>query len=531
MESYRKETELQKRKNILRKPAEKTCTDASQKRKMTDSEQKIIQKQKRTNEIKKFEAKNNKATNTGRTDKNIQMFSKSGRIFPNEKRPSRNKYDFTNSPPQVIHHQQADSKMQKPKMIGLDRTEFEKTIEVGTFTESFRESSDHENTQKNFEKSIRTKSAFDQIDPPQKNIKSDSIQPKAEETRSKIISDDSSRISDHNLDRHFDQSRDRAAESANRVRLPNRAGPKRNLHFPREEAETADSLSQFQKQRSIFDNNLEKQEQQSRRSTEKSRSNQEPKRRNSQIILSKTPKTGPQDRSPKKPKTLQPTLPTNSKSRANWRKKTESEHAAQAALEKYFSQIRNDSRTEISKKVLGVSKYIKKNSKHRSLRYFCRHFEKIKRKPRSYSRITKLQLIYDFVRLKKSFLLRNVQLLVLVLATHCAHQSAVKRLLQINTGEGKTLIIQCVALFHVLCARPVDIVTSTGVLARDNCADFAELLRGTCVSVDRICAKAQSHGPKHKRQKCYSADVVYGTCHQFCVDILAEYDDFEPVRV
>jgi surface antigen len=90
---------------------------------------------------------------------------------------------------------------------------------------------------------------------------------------------------------------------------------------------------------------------------------------------------------------------------------------------------------------------------------------------------------------------------------------------KINTGEGKSTIIQFFAAYKVLCGNKVDIVSSSPVLAERDARDtnkklFYDQLNITVGAVTD--------------EDAYSRDIVYGDTTQFSADILLQ--DYEFIR-
>ena len=103
------------------------------------------------------------------------------------------------------------------------------------------------------------------------------------------------------------------------------------------------------------------------------------------------------------------------------------------------------------------------------------------------------------------------------------------RLLQVKTGEGKSLITAMLAAGKVLLTqKPVDIITSSSILAKrdassaDGQKKFFELLSISCAD---NCFR-QSTGTK----ECYKSDVVYGDTLNFQADYLRTVFKGENIR-
>ncbi len=98
-----------------------------------------------------------------------------------------------------------------------------------------------------------------------------------------------------------------------------------------------------------------------------------------------------------------------------------------------------------------------------------------------------------------------------------------KILVQVSTGEGKSLIVAGVAIFYALSGRKVDIVTSNDVLAlRDSSlkgtdGGLRELYEYFDVGVANNCSQSQDD-----RAKAYNSAVVYGELANFQRDYLLD---------
>ena len=90
------------------------------------------------------------------------------------------------------------------------------------------------------------------------------------------------------------------------------------------------------------------------------------------------------------------------------------------------------------------------------------------------------------------------------------------RLIQVSTGEGKTIIIAMFAALNVAMKRDVDIVTSSKVLAEENEKEQREFYR--------IIGMTSSHNILRGdgAKACYKSDVVYGDLLHFIGDDLRD---------
>jgi preprotein translocase subunit SecA len=139
-----------------------------------------------------------------------------------------------------------------------------------------------------------------------------------------------------------------------------------------------------------------------------------------------------------------------------------------------------------------------------------------------------LSVAFLAVQLKEKHHLRDAQLLAVLIFVSSANQQSGsqigRRMAQISTGEGKTLITALLVVYHVLDnwsngRRFVDIITSSSVLAEENVKEmqwffdlFGIVVANNC---DAACTEDES-----LRCKRYNSDVIYGDMSSFQRDIL-----------
>jgi preprotein translocase subunit SecA len=123
----------------------------------------------------------------------------------------------------------------------------------------------------------------------------------------------------------------------------------------------------------------------------------------------------------------------------------------------------------------------------------------------------------DMVDLKIEFLrgyrLRNTQKVAVLLIL----LNTKGTVLQVNTGEGKSLIVAAIAIIKVLSGKKVDIVTSSPVLAKRDAAAIQDL----CAQFD-ITASHNCDGQLEHRREAYKNDIIYGDISGFQRDVLLD---------
>ena len=113
--------------------------------------------------------------------------------------------------------------------------------------------------------------------------------------------------------------------------------------------------------------------------------------------------------------------------------------------------------------------------------------------------------------------IRDVQLMAYFLFIDSF--SADGRLANIGTGEGKSLIVQMLAIARVLEGKTVDCITSNTVLAERDAKAAEEIFSYFDVSVSNNC-DAKANANMDSRKSRYDSDVVYGDTASFQRDIL-----------
>ncbi|XP_046637528.1 uncharacterized protein LOC124315861 [Daphnia pulicaria] len=139
-----------------------------------------------------------------------------------------------------------------------------------------------------------------------------------------------------------------------------------------------------------------------------------------------------------------------------------------------------------------------------------------------------LSVAFLAVELKEKHHLRDAQLLAVLIFVSSANQQSGsqigRRMAQISTGEGKTLITALLVVYHVLNnwsngRRFVDIITSSSVLAEENVKEMQWFFDLFGIVVANNCDAACT-GDESLRCKRYNSDVIYGDMSSFQRDIL-----------
>ena len=93
---------------------------------------------------------------------------------------------------------------------------------------------------------------------------------------------------------------------------------------------------------------------------------------------------------------------------------------------------------------------------------------------------------------------------------------------QINTGEGKTIIIAFLAIIKALEGKKIDILTSSCVLAERDAKEMKDFYNLFGLSVDYCKTNNDKELRENKLEhfNCYNADIVYGDTLSFEGDIL-----------
>ncbi|KAK4037171.1 hypothetical protein OUZ56_029212 [Daphnia magna] len=140
--------------------------------------------------------------------------------------------------------------------------------------------------------------------------------------------------------------------------------------------------------------------------------------------------------------------------------------------------------------------------------------------------------VYEFlavasraVELAKGYKPRDVQMLAVIMFVMGEDRGnkKIKRMAQISTGEGKTLITALLAIYHVLRHwnkdRHVNVITSSSVLAEASVSEIQYLYDQFGVSLSNNCDLACAKDDRLRKER-YNSHVIYGDLPSFMRDIL-----------
>ena len=143
--------------------------------------------------------------------------------------------------------------------------------------------------------------------------------------------------------------------------------------------------------------------------------------------------------------------------------------------------------------------------------------QKVKKAPNKVSQNEMLAVIQRAAELHHGFLPRPTQLMSILALLNPAQNTG--RLAQINTGEGKSLILAMVAAYHALQGQHVDVVTTSSELAIPEVRKQQPFFNMLCLTVGENSSHGKSDAAK---AAVYKKDIVYGTAENFQADILRQ---------
>ena len=140
-----------------------------------------------------------------------------------------------------------------------------------------------------------------------------------------------------------------------------------------------------------------------------------------------------------------------------------------------------------------------------------------------------IAIVNNGIKQVKGFTLKDSQIYSLLVLLNKKHNKG--KIAQILTGEGKTIIINSLAIIMVLKGHKVDIVTSNPILAKRDSHDSEKLFNLFGITVGNNIEEEENVKQIFKmifgceQENCYLKDVVYGTTFEFQGDILR--DEYE----
>uniref|UniRef100_A0AC35G1W5 Chloroplast protein-transporting ATPase n=1 Tax=Panagrolaimus sp. PS1159 TaxID=55785 RepID=A0AC35G1W5_9BILA len=140
---------------------------------------------------------------------------------------------------------------------------------------------------------------------------------------------------------------------------------------------------------------------------------------------------------------------------------------------------------------------------------------------------TRLAYIIQFVWLHYNKKCRAAQILAVILAYNKPSQRS--RVLQINTGEGKTLIIAMFAILKAMDLHKIDIITTSFELAMHQSFQMERLYASFNLTSSFNC-----HADKELNKKAYKCDIIYATIselkHHTLLDIMDKSENYKSGR-
>ena len=131
-----------------------------------------------------------------------------------------------------------------------------------------------------------------------------------------------------------------------------------------------------------------------------------------------------------------------------------------------------------------------------------------------------IAIINNVIKEVKGYSLRDSQIYSLIILLKKKQNKG--KIAQILTGEGKTIIINCLTIIMVLKGHKVDIITSNPILSKRDAEESKEIYTkfGITVGCNIEDGLNLFNLYKSSEKECYSKDVVYGTTFEFQGDIL-----------
>ncbi|KAG5849649.1 hypothetical protein ANANG_G00113160 [Anguilla anguilla] len=100
------------------------------------------------------------------------------------------------------------------------------------------------------------------------------------------------------------------------------------------------------------------------------------------------------------------------------------------------------------------------------------------------------------------------------------------KLLQMGTGEGKSVVVAMFAALRALRGEKVDVLSSSPVLCQRDAEECTEFFSYFALTVDTNTNKTKDKD----RKQCYQKDIIYGTVETYAADHLRQTFEMKDVR-
>jgi len=135
--------------------------------------------------------------------------------------------------------------------------------------------------------------------------------------------------------------------------------------------------------------------------------------------------------------------------------------------------------------------------------------------------VVRLAFLRQCVYLTRGYYPYRTQILTIIALIHKQRKG---RLAQVSTGQGKSIVVACLAATLALGGQRVDICTTSKMLAQRDAKEMAAFYSLIGLSTAHCCHEA----PKYLT--CYNVDVVYGTAFDFERAYLRDLFEFTNLR-
>ena len=141
-----------------------------------------------------------------------------------------------------------------------------------------------------------------------------------------------------------------------------------------------------------------------------------------------------------------------------------------------------------------------------------------------------IAIVNNAVKIIYGYQLRDSQIYSLLILLE--KEKSRGKITQILSGEGKTLIINCLAIILVLKGHKVDIVTSNPILATRDSEESKELYNYFGISVGNNIDKEEQIMAllEGEKTEVYNKDIIYGTTLEYQGDILDDEYNLSGIR-